>query len=206
VLHGPDAVDLLEGGTGPPWWRQAWGRLTPWGRRSLVVLVVAALAVAGAVLLHDRAVERELERRVSLAATLGIWSSSTVVPGGAVDFYVVVRNEGPRPLTVIAVDGTGPGLRVAMRDAVDRPVAAGGEVEIPLSVRLTCGAAEADLSTEIGVLRSDGTSAVRGIDLQSATRLLDVAATLCAVRPELRDHELSGPILRRAEAAKNTGG
>ena len=196
--------DVLEGGTGLPWWRRSWSALSPWGRRSLVALVVVALLVVGAVRLHGRDVERDLARRVSLAASLGIWSSSTVVPGGAVDFYVVVRNEGPRALTVIGVEGTGSGLHVRMRDAVDRPVAAGGEVEIPLSVLLTCGAGEGELSTEIAVLRSDGTTDVRGVDLESATRLLDVAATVCRVLPDLRDHELSGPILRRVDAAKNT--
>ena len=171
----------------------------------MVALVVVALLVVGAVRLHGRNVEQDRARQVSLAASLGIWSSSTVVPGGAVDFYVVVRNEGPRALTVTAVEVTGAGLQVRMRDAVDRPVAAGGEVEIPLSVLLTCGAGEAELSTEIAVLRSDGTTDVRGVDLESATRLLDVAATVCRVQPDLRNHELSGPILRRVDAAKNTG-
>ena len=53
------------------------------------------------------------------------------------------------------------------------------------------------------MLRSDGTTDVRGVDLESVTRLLDIAATVCRVQPDLRDHELSGPILRRVDAAKN---
>jgi hypothetical protein len=203
VLAGED---LIEGGTGAPWWRQAWGALPPWRRRSLVALGLVALLAVGVVLLHGRAVARDVERQVSLAAALGIWSSSTVVPGGTVNFSVVVRNDGARPLTVTAIEGTGAGLQLRMRDRVDRPVAAGGEVEIPLSVLLTCGVEDGELSTEITVLRSDGTTAVRAVDLRSASRLLDVAATLCGVRSDLRDHELSGPILRRAEAAKDAAG
>jgi hypothetical protein len=123
-----------------------------------------------------------------------------------VEFSVVVRNEGPRALTVTAVEGAGAGLRLRMRDAVDRPVPAGGEVRIPLSVLLTCGAGDTALSTEVTVRRSDGTSAPRQVDLESATRLLDIAATVCRVSPGLRDRELSGPILRRVDAAKPAGG
>jgi hypothetical protein len=36
----------------------------------------------------------------------------------------------------------------------------------------------------------------REVELGSAFLVQDVAATLCAVRPDLSDHELSGRVLR----------
>jgi hypothetical protein len=201
----PADEDLLEGGLGPPWWRRVWTALPRWGRLCLTGLLLVSLVVVGTVQLRGRAVERDLAGRVDLAATVGIWSSSTAVPGGAVRFYAVVRNEGPRPVTVTAIDGSGAGLQVRMRDDIEQPVVAGGEIQIPLSVQLTCGARQGQLATEIAVRRADGTTVVRGVDLQSAGRVLGVAATLCGVRPDLRGHELSGPILRRIDAAKGGG-
>jgi hypothetical protein len=51
---------------------------------------------------------------------------------------------------------------------------------------------------EIRLRRQDGGTASRRVDLQPADLVRDAAATLCAVRPGLRDHELSGPVLRSA--------
>ena len=48
----------------------------------------------------------------------------------------------------------------------------------------------------IGVRREDGGTTTRRVELSPASLVLDVAATLCDARPELRDHELSGPVLR----------
>jgi hypothetical protein len=36
----------------------------------------------------------------------------------------------------------------------------------------------------------------RDVELEPAFLVRDVAATLCAVRPDLSDHELSGRVLR----------
>ena len=192
---------MLEGGLEPPWWRRAWAALSPRGRRGLAALVVLAAVVAGAVLVRERAADQERRERVALATTVGIASSSTDPPGGQVRFFLVVRNAGPLPVSVTAVEGTGEGLRLAMRDAGARSIGAGGEIEIPLSVRLTCPTGPAALTAEIAVRRDDGGSTTRRVDLQPARLVLDVAATLCSVRPDLRDHELSGPVLRAAASA-----
>lgn len=198
MSDGPEQVDVLEGGLRPPWWRRAWAALPPPGRRVLVALLVLAVAVAGVVLVGERAAEKERRERVALETTVGIASSSSDPPGGQVRFFLVVRNEGPLPVSVTAVEGTGAGVRVRMRDEGARPVGAGGEIEIPLSVRLTCPTGPGELTAEVGVRREDGGSTSRRMDLQPAHVVLEVAATLCSVRPDLRDHELSGPVLRGA--------
>jgi hypothetical protein len=67
-------------------------------------------------------------------------------------------------------------------------------------VLLTCvpgaGSARPSLAAEIGVRREDGRSTTERAELRPTAPLLDVAASLCLVPPELRDHELSGPVLR----------
>ncbi len=61
------------------------------------------------------------------------------------------------------------------------------------------------MTAEIGVRRQDGGSTTRQVVLEPAFLVLDVAATLCAVRPDLRDHELSGPVLRGGAAKDDEG-
>jgi hypothetical protein len=115
-------------------------------------------------------------------------------------FWVAVRNDGPLPVAVTAVDAADTGLRISMGDEGERPIEPGREIGIPLSVRLTCvpgaGDARPSLDAEIGVRREDGGTTSRPADLRPASLVLDVAATLCQVRPDLRDHELSGPVVR----------
>ena len=53
--------------------------------------------------------------------------------------------------------------------------------------------------------RDDGGSTSRRVDLQAAQLVLDVAATVCTVRPDLRDHELSGPVVRTAASQTANG-
>jgi hypothetical protein len=187
----PARVEVLEGGTAP----------TPLRRRLVVVLGVLGLLGCGGVWVRDWSAERELRQAVELTTSFGVTSSSTSPPGGAVRFFVLVRNDGPRPLTVTSVDAASPGLRVRMGESGGRRIDAGGEIEIPLSARLTCadgvGGAGAELPAAIGVRRDDGGSATRRVELAPAALVLDVAATLCEVRPGLRDHELSGPVLRK---------
>jgi hypothetical protein len=160
--------------------------------------VVVGLLAAGVAWYRDRAAERELAERVALTTSLGVSSSSTTPPGGEVGYFAVVRNDGPRPVEVTGVEGGTDRLRVTMRYD-HRPRLDPGTVNaIALSVRLTCrpGAAPADLPVEIRVRRQDGGTTSRRVDLQPAALVGDVAATLCRVRPGLRDHELSGPVLR----------
>jgi hypothetical protein len=195
-------ADVLENLPEPFWWQRRWAGLSARGRRSVVAGVVLALVAGGALWWHDRVADRELRQRVVLATTLGVWTSSTSPPGGAVGWFVLVRNDGQEPLTVTSLDAAAGGLTVTALADGDRLVPPGREVEVPVSVRLTCGATgdgTVDLPAEVGVRRPDGATASRRSEL-AATLVLDVARTLCTVRPELRDHELSGPVLRPGEA------
>jgi hypothetical protein len=186
-MLGP--VEVLEGGTALP----------PRRRRLLIVLAVVVVLGCGGLWLRDWSVERGLRQAVDLTVTLGVASSSTSPPGGSVRYFVLVRNDGSRPLMVTSVEGALRGLRVRMRDAGGRRIGAGREIAIPLSARLTCSdgvGAGAELPAAIVVRREDGGSATRRVALTPASLVVDVATTLCDVRPGLRNHELSGPVLR----------
>jgi hypothetical protein len=197
---GTSGVDLIEGGPGPSWWRTRWTALPPVGRRLVALIAILVLLGVGLVWFRDWSAQRELRQRVELATSLGVWSSSTSPPGGAVGFFLLVRNDGVRPVWVAAVDGAGDRVRLRMRDDGDRRVGVGREIEVPVSVRLTCAAGDGPprpaLSADITVRREDGDSVTERTELRPASVVLDVAASLCLVRPELRDHELSGPVLR----------
>jgi hypothetical protein len=191
VMTGP--VEVLEGGT----------RLPPRRRRLVLGLVVLAVLACGGVWLRDWSAERALRQAVELTTTFGVASSSTSPPGGSVRYFVLVRNDGSRPVTVTSVEASHQGLRVRMRDAGGRRIDGGREIQIPLSARLTCAdafdafdATDVRLPAAIGVRREDGGSATRHVELTPAALVLDVAATLCEVRPGSRDLELSGPVLR----------
>jgi hypothetical protein len=164
----------------------------------IAAVVVVGLLGAGLAWYRDRAAERELAERVELTTSLGVSSSSTTPPGGEVGYFVVVRNEGPRPVVVTAVEGTTDRFRLSMRYDHQPRLDPGTLNAIALSVRITCrpGRSPAELPVAIRVRREDGGTAVRRVDLQPAALVGDVARTLCAVRPGLRDHELSGPTLR----------
>jgi hypothetical protein len=188
VMTGP--VEVLEGGTAP----------APHRRRLLVVLGVVLVLGCGGLWLRDWAAERARRQAVELTTTFGVASSSTSPPGGSVRYFVLVRNDGSRPVTVTSVEASHQGLRVRMRDAGGRRIDGGREIQIPLSARLTCAdafdATDVRLPAAIGVRREDGGSATRHVELTPAALVLDVAATLCEVRPGSRDLELSGPVLR----------
>jgi hypothetical protein len=197
VGAGPPPGDVLEGGTQPPWWQSRWRAVRPAVRRCVVALVALLLVAAAGLWLRDRAAERALAQRVDIGVSLGVWSSSTAPLGGRVCYFAVVRNEGTRPVWVTSVDGSSGGLRLATRDDEEWPVAAGDEVRVPLSVRLTCtgpGPGD-DLTARIAVRREDGGAVVRRLRPEPAVLLLGVAESLCSVRPELTDRELSGPVL-----------
>jgi hypothetical protein len=186
------AGDVIESGPGVP---RGCSRL-------LIALGTLVLLAAGGVWFRGWAAERELRHVVELTVTFGLVSSSTSPPGGSVLYFLGVRNDGPRPLSVTSVDASSGGLRIRMRDAGRRRIDVGGEeVDIPLSVRVTCsGGIDVDrrsLPASIGVRREDGGTTTRRVALGPAAVVLDVAATLCDVQPGLRAHELSGPVLRR---------
>lgn len=192
-------VEVLEGDGTSPW--DAPPTPLPRAGRRLVAGLAALVLVAGGVLFaRNWSAEREVRQAVELTTTFGIASSSTVPPGGSVRYFLLVRNDGALPVSVTSVAAADTGLQVRMRDDGERPIAAGREIEIPLSVRLTCvpgaGSVRPSLAAEIGVRREDGGPTSERADLTPTAPLLDVAASLCLVRPELRDHELSGPALR----------
>jgi hypothetical protein len=193
----PPAGDLLEGGLRPPWWRRGWMALPRTARLLVVGLVVVLVLGAAGLELRHRASERALARQVDLAASMGLSSLSATPPGGQVSFFVVVRNYGARPVRITAVEGSAGGLRIGMLDDLERSVSPDGETAVPVSVRLTCAdyAGGEGLTTEIAVRREDGGAATRRLRPDPADLLLDVAATVCGVRPGLRDQELSGPVL-----------
>jgi hypothetical protein len=193
----PPSGDVLEGGMRPGWWRRHWGRLSRRARLLLVVLVVVLASGAGGLEVRDRAVERAAAERVDLTASIGLSSSSTTPPGGQVSFFLVVRNEGALPVRITSVEGSAGGLRIRMQDDVERQLSPDAEAAVPVSVRLTCGryGGGAELSAEIAVRRADGAAVTRRVRPEPARLLLDVAATVCGSRPDLRDQELSGPVL-----------
>ena len=119
-----------------------------------------------------------------------------------------MRNEGLRPVSVTGIGGGGRkdcGCACGTTSASTIPV--GGELSIPLSIRLTC----ADTYVGTADRRADHSAGptaeppASDVDLEPAALVLDVAGTLCAVRPDLRDHELSGPVLRGVAAKGDAG-
>jgi hypothetical protein len=192
----PDG-DVLEGGLRPPWWRRAWAALPGGARTGLLGVLVLGVAVAGGLGLREQAADRALARKVDLAVSLGLSSLSTTPPGGQVSFFVVVRNDGVRPLRITAVDGSAGGLRLRALDDVQRSVSPGGETAVPVSVRLTCPRYDGggELTTAVAVRREDGGRVTRRVRPATAELLTDVATTLCGSRPDLRDQEISGPVL-----------
>src|SRR3954470_17982741 len=194
---GAAAGDLLEGGLRPPWWRRAWTAL-PRPARLLAVGLVVALALGALGLeLRSRAAERALARQVVLSASMSVSSLSTTPPGGEVSFFVVVRNQGPRPVGITGLEGSAGGLRLRMKDDVVRQVSPGAETAVPVSVRLTCpdyGGGDG-VAPAIAGRREDGGKTTRRVRPDPADLLLDVATTLCGSRPDLQDQEISGPVL-----------
>ncbi len=181
----------------PPWWQRRWTALSRRTRGGAVAVVVLLVLGVGGWELRDRAGERALAQRVDLTASMGVSSLSTTPPGGQVSFFLVVRNEGVLPVRVASVEGSAGGLVLRGSDDVQRQVAPDGEAAVPVSVRLTCEqyAGGGDLIAEVTARRQDGAAVARQVRPDPADALLDVAATLCAVRPDVVDQELSGPVL-----------
>jgi hypothetical protein len=188
---------VLEYQPEPFWWQRRWRALPQRWRRLVATLAVLGVLAAGTVQVHSWVVARELAHRVVLATSLGVWTSSTARPYGYVSYFVAVRNDGTQPLSVTAVETSTDRLRLRMRSDAPRRVEAGQEIQILVSVRLTCAATDTGspaLPGQVSVRRDDGGSAVKRVDLQPSALILDTANTLCAVRPALVDHEISGPV------------
>jgi len=188
---------VLEYQPEPFWWQRRWRALPQRWRRLVATLAVVAVLAVGTVQVHSWAVARDLAHRVVLATSLGVWTSSTARPYGYVSYFVAVRNDGTQPLAVTSVEASTDRLRLRSRSDAPRRVEAGQEIQILVSVRLTCGTTVAStpaLPGQVSVRRDDGGSAAQRVDLQPSALILDTANTLCAVRPALVDHEISGPV------------
>ncbi len=200
-MPGPP-VELFTSERPPLRWRARWAALPRSGRVLAGGLVLLLVLGAGGSWYRDWSAERDRRQRVELTTSIGVWASSTSRPEGEINYFLQVRNDGPLPFSLTGADGGAGGLRVRMRDGGARELAPGEEAVFPLSIRLTCGGdvrAVDRLPTELAVRRADGRSVVRPVDLQPAGPLLSVAATVCGMRPALRDHELSGPVLQLGE-------
>ena len=203
VRAASDGAEVLDGSAAGRWERW-WLSLPVRRRRRTTVLaaglVVVLLAVAGAVQVTAWLDEREDRRAVSLAASLGVWTSSSSPPGGYVTYYLEIRNSGASPLEVVSVTASDERLRLRSSGDGVRQLGAGHEIQVPVSALLTCssGSVEPDLGLQIQVdVRSgDGRVTRQHPVLPDAGLLLDPAETLCQVRPTLVDYELSGPVLR----------
>lgn len=202
----PPARDLLEGA--PAGRRSgAWRRRTVRQRRSLVAAGLL-LATAAAVLLGSPAVrgwrdEQALRDVVSVEAELGVDASSSAwspAGRGRVDYFLAVRNTAPRPARVRSVELDGKGLAISGRGRGDIAVQPGQVAFVPLSVQLDCRRWRAEvgggaLSGSVGVVAASGRSARVGTTVPEAAPLEGVARTLCRLEPDLRRHELSGPVV-----------
>lgn len=195
-------VEVLQHRDDSSWWERRWLGL-PAGRRRAVSIgsaLVLAVPLAVAALVQGQGwwVEQGRREVVDLDVSLGVWTSSTSPPTGYVSYYLAIRNAGIEPLEITSVQATGEGLQVRARGDGGRQVEAGGEIVVPLSALLTCSSTSAaagrDLRVEVGVRRDDGRQAPQR-SAMDASLILDAAQTLCGVRPGLRAHELSGPVL-----------
>lgn len=191
--------DLLEGGTGPSGRQRLWAAIPPAGRALLVVAGLVGLVCAALLWLRDQAVERELRQRIVLASSIGVLSSSSSPPGGSVHYFLLVRNDGPRPVSIESLDASADGLRLRLRSSAGHRLAAGAEISVPLSVRLTCGepgtARRTRLDPRLTVRNEDGGEVVHTVEPGAAGSLVGAVDALCRVRPALVDSELSGPVL-----------
>ncbi len=203
----PNRAEVLDG-SAAGWWERWWLSLPVRRRRGATVLaagpVVVLLTVAGTVQVSAWLDEGDRRRAVSLAASLGVWTSSSSPPGGHVTYYLEIRNSGASPLEVMSVTASDERLRLRSSDDRARHLDAGRAILVPVSALLTCssGAVDPDLGLQIQIdVRSgDGRVTRQRHALPNAGLLLDPAETLCQVRPTLVDYELSGPVLRSRSA------
>lgn len=200
-LDPRDGVEILQT-RDPGWWRSRWAELPERSRRAVAgltaVALTLALGVTGLVQARQWLAEQDRREAIILAVALGVWTSSSSPPGGHVTYFVTVRNAGTRTLEVTSLQASGDRLRLRSRGADPRRVDAGKEILVPVSALLTCSpgsqAGVDGLRIEVGVRREDGRRALERMPMQAAL-IQDAALTLCSVRPHLREHELSGPVL-----------
>ncbi len=196
---------MLESPTGlPERFADRWARLPAVRRRFAVAALALATSTAGSVLAVEAGREWRAERRlaetVAVRASMGVFASSRSPIGGRVDFYVSVRNVGPRPVRVSDVRIVHGGLHVRGVDVPRTAIPPSGVIDVPMSVRLSCaprrGLARAgQLPGVLVMLAQNGRRRTVELTITRAGPLLDVVETVCRVRPTLRNAELSGPVL-----------
>ena len=220
VLEGGSPDRDRRGGRRRSSWLAA---LPTWGRVGVAALAALVVLVAGASAVADWWSERRARDRVALEATLRVSSSSSSPVGGRVDYYVEVRNVGPRPVRLSAVSADWSGMAISNRSRLGDAVPAGGDRLVALSVRLDCAVRSAGRSADRPASRSAGDPSARPaqsgervrevavvatpwsgrrrterVRVGQAYLLTDAADVLCRLRPGLRGRELSGPVLQRA--------
>lgn len=204
-------AEILEVGAGAPgsgWWsRQAPGR-----RRAIAASagVITGLAAGAAAVdaVRDSFADRARRDRVELAVSLDVSAESSAPGGGAVWFTVELRNDGPLPIRVDGVRGTGAGLVVSLPSASQRrllrvmPLAPGESTRLTGSARLDCGARAAAapaagmLSGAVDAVPANGRGRAVPVTVEQAHLLTDIVDTACRYRPDAAGVELSGPVLR----------
>lgn len=197
-------TDLLESGPEPgvgsrlgSTWMFASRRQRMVGVGALLLLILPTVTVV--IVLKTRAWlnERSLRDQVSVTATIDVAVSSTTPLGGRIDYFVVVRNVGRRAVRISGLAHTDARLHIRSRDFATILLAPGSTVDIPISVRLDCTGPPIGTAVLLGTVAATPASG-RAQDvptsLDRSLLLTDVAQTLCEVRPELTDRELSGPV------------
>ena len=164
---------------------------------AVLLLTLPAVTVVVVLKVRSWLAERSLRDQVSVTATIDVAVSSTTPLGGRIDYFVVVRNTGTRDLRVTGLALTDARLRIRSRDFAPSVLTPGSTVDVPISVRLDCTGKPIGTAALLGTVTATPTSG-RAQDvptlLERSLLLTDIAQTLCEVRPELTDRELSGPV------------
>jgi hypothetical protein len=159
--------------------------------------VAAVAGWVGAAHLRAYLHTRALRDQVTLSATVEVAASSTTpLAGGRVDYYLAVRNVGPRQVRISGLQLSDLRLRIVSRNFAGQVVQPGTTVDIPVSVRLDCVALGKEgagvLHGTIAATPQSGRLRSVAATVAHTALITDVAATLCQVRPGLRGQELSG--------------
>lgn len=197
---GSDLLESREPATAQL--RALWSLVSP-RRRRLAAGAAAVVALIftgwlGVTQARSWLHERDVRDQVSLTATVEVSASSTSLGGGRVDYFLAVRNAGPRQVRVSGAELSGARLHIVSRNFTALVVPPGTTVDVPLSVRLDCvrlgSAGAGSLHAKIVATPENGRERKVPTPLAQTTLVTDVADTLCSVQPDLRGRELSGSV------------
>ena len=200
---GPEA-DLLEGRPEPGVGPRLGSSWTSASRRRRLVAVVAVLllilpAMAAVAVFGTRSwlAERSQRDQVSVTATVDVAVSTKRPLSGRIDYFVAIRNTGSSDVRIAGLTHTDARLRIRSRDFATILLAPGSTANVPISVRLDCSGLPIGAGALLGTVTATPPSGrARDVptSLDRSLLLTNVAQTLCEVRPELTDRELSGPV------------